>query len=133
MLSQTKETILFLYSLFDGTKTIELATVRAASLADARELVRQHVYDQNALQGATLQFQPVPDIGHGRPYVLKGWIEFEYEGQGAVRLEAGSCVPSAAGDPPPRARIQSGPRDARSGPPSRLRHGRSPVGGGGQI
>ena len=25
-------------------------------------------------------------------YVLKGWIEFEYEGQGAVRLEAGSCV-----------------------------------------
>ena len=24
--------------------------------------------------------------------VLKGWIEFEYEGQGAVRLEAGSCV-----------------------------------------
>ena len=25
-------------------------------------------------------------------YVLKGWIEFEYEGQGMVRLEAGSCV-----------------------------------------
>ncbi len=25
-------------------------------------------------------------------YVLKGWIDFEYEGQGAVRLEAGSCV-----------------------------------------
>lgn len=25
-------------------------------------------------------------------YVLKGWIEFEYKGQGAVRLEAGSCV-----------------------------------------
>ncbi|MBS0595778.1 MAG: cupin domain-containing protein [Proteobacteria bacterium] len=25
-------------------------------------------------------------------YVLQGWIEFEYEGQGAVRLEAGSCV-----------------------------------------
>ena len=25
-------------------------------------------------------------------YVLKGWIEFEYESQGAVRLEAGSCV-----------------------------------------
>ncbi len=25
-------------------------------------------------------------------YVLKGWIEFEYEGNGAVRLEAGSCV-----------------------------------------
>jgi mannose-6-phosphate isomerase-like protein (cupin superfamily) len=25
-------------------------------------------------------------------YVMKGWIEFEYEGQGVVRLEAGSCV-----------------------------------------
>ncbi len=25
-------------------------------------------------------------------YVLKGWIEFEYEGQGVVRLQAGSCV-----------------------------------------
>ena len=25
-------------------------------------------------------------------YVLKGWIAFEYEGQGVVRLEAGSCV-----------------------------------------
>jgi mannose-6-phosphate isomerase-like protein (cupin superfamily) len=25
-------------------------------------------------------------------YVLNGWIEFEYEGQGVVRLEAGSCV-----------------------------------------
>ena len=25
-------------------------------------------------------------------YVLKGWIEFDYEGQGRVRLEAGSCA-----------------------------------------
>jgi len=25
-------------------------------------------------------------------YVIKGWIEFDYEGQGRVRLEAGSCV-----------------------------------------
>jgi quercetin dioxygenase-like cupin family protein len=25
-------------------------------------------------------------------YILRGWIEFEYEGQGRVRLEAGSCV-----------------------------------------
>ena len=25
-------------------------------------------------------------------YILKGWIEFEYEGQGKIRLEAGSCV-----------------------------------------
>lgn len=25
-------------------------------------------------------------------YILKGWIEFEYESQGVLRLEAGSCV-----------------------------------------
>lgn len=25
-------------------------------------------------------------------YILKGWIEFDYEGQGKVRLEAGSSV-----------------------------------------
>jgi quercetin dioxygenase-like cupin family protein len=25
-------------------------------------------------------------------YVLKGWVEFEYEGQGVLRLEAGSSV-----------------------------------------
>jgi quercetin dioxygenase-like cupin family protein len=25
-------------------------------------------------------------------YILKGWIEFEYERQGVVRLEAGPCV-----------------------------------------
>ena len=25
-------------------------------------------------------------------YVLKGWIEFDYEGHGTVRLEAGSSV-----------------------------------------
>ena len=25
-------------------------------------------------------------------YILKGWIEFDYDGQGTVRLEAGSCV-----------------------------------------
>lgn len=25
-------------------------------------------------------------------YILTGWMEFEYEAQGVVRLEAGSCV-----------------------------------------
>ena len=25
-------------------------------------------------------------------YVLKGWVEFEYENQGVMRLEPGSCV-----------------------------------------
>ena len=32
----------------------------------------------------TLAFQMV--------YVLKGWVRFEYEGFGAVKLKAGSCV-----------------------------------------
>jgi quercetin dioxygenase-like cupin family protein len=32
----------------------------------------------------TLDFQMV--------YVLKGWVEFEYEGEGTVRMEAGTCV-----------------------------------------
>jgi quercetin dioxygenase-like cupin family protein len=31
-------------------------------------------------------------VGFQMVYVLKGWIEFEYEGQGVVRLVAGSCV-----------------------------------------
>ena len=31
-----------------------------------------------------VQFQAV--------YVLRGWVRFEYEGQGEVLLEAGSCV-----------------------------------------
>jgi quercetin dioxygenase-like cupin family protein len=34
-------------------------------------------------------------------YVLKGWVEFEYEGQGRVRLQAGSCVHQ-----PPRIRLR---------------------------
>ncbi|MCR9220731.1 MAG: cupin domain-containing protein [Alphaproteobacteria bacterium] len=25
-------------------------------------------------------------------YVLRGWVEFEYEGQGRMRLEPGACV-----------------------------------------
>lgn len=32
------------------------------------------------------------DLGFQMVYVLKGWVEFEYEGQGVVHLEAGSCV-----------------------------------------
>lgn len=32
------------------------------------------------------------DVTFQLVYVLKGWIEFEYEAQGVVRLEAGSCV-----------------------------------------
>jgi quercetin dioxygenase-like cupin family protein len=32
------------------------------------------------------------DVAFQLVYVLQGWIEFEYEGQGVVRLAPGSCV-----------------------------------------
>jgi quercetin dioxygenase-like cupin family protein len=48
--------------------------IRAAAGADFAG--RPHLHDT--------QFQFV--------YVLRGWVEFEYEGQGVVRLEAGSSV-----------------------------------------
>ncbi len=41
------------------------------------------------------KFSSQPHLHHTQfqlVYVLKGWIDFEYEGQGVVRLEAGSCV-----------------------------------------
>lgn len=41
------------------------------------------------------EFSSQPHLHHTAfqlVYVLKGWIEFEYEGQGVVRLDAGSCV-----------------------------------------
>lgn len=41
------------------------------------------------------EFSSQPHLHHTQfqlVYVLQGWIEFEYEGQGVVRLEAGSCV-----------------------------------------
>lgn len=51
--------------------------IRAATGSEGTEFVsRPHLH--------RTEFQLV--------YVLKGWIEFEYEGQGRVRLEAGSCV-----------------------------------------
>jgi mannose-6-phosphate isomerase-like protein (cupin superfamily) len=40
-------------------------------------------------------FSGMPHLHHTSfqlVYVLKGWIEFEYEGHGVVCLEAGSCV-----------------------------------------
>lgn len=46
-----------------------------------------------AAQGAAFSSQPhFHETSFQLVYVLKGWIEFEYEGQGSVRLEAGSCV-----------------------------------------
>ena len=41
------------------------------------------------------EFNGVPHLHHTEfqlVYVLKGWIAFDYDGQGEVRLEAGDCV-----------------------------------------
>ncbi|MGE5337043.1 MAG: cupin domain-containing protein [Gemmatimonadota bacterium] len=46
-----------------------------------------------AVPGATFEGRPhLHRTSFQFVYVLKGWIEFEYEGQGNVRLEAGSSV-----------------------------------------
>jgi len=46
-----------------------------------------------AVPGAGFSSQPhLHETQFQLVYVLKGWIEFEYQGQGSVRLEAGSCV-----------------------------------------
>ncbi len=51
-----------------------------------------------AAQGAEFSGQPhLHETTFQLVYVLKGWIEFEYEGQGIVRLEAGSCVHQPSG------------------------------------
>jgi len=46
-----------------------------------------------AADGADFSSQPhLHETEFQLVYIIKGWIEFEYEGQGKVRLEAGSCV-----------------------------------------
>jgi mannose-6-phosphate isomerase-like protein (cupin superfamily) len=55
------------------------------------ERVEAHVI--RAVPGAS--FSGKPHLHHTTfqlVYVLKGWIEFEYEGHGIVRLDVGSCV-----------------------------------------
>ena len=53
--------------------------------------VNAHVI--RAAAGAAFSGQPhLHELAFQMVYVLKGWIEFEYEGQGVVRLEPGSCV-----------------------------------------
>lgn len=53
--------------------------------------VQAHVI--RAAAGAEFSSQPhLHKTAFQLVYILKGWIEFEYEGQGVVRLEAGSCV-----------------------------------------
>ena len=46
------------------------------AVGDGMQTVNQHWHE--------LDFQLV--------YILKGWIEFDYQGVGEVRLEAGDCV-----------------------------------------
>ena len=59
------------------------------SCTDGR--VEAHVI--RAVPGAPFSGQPhLHHTTFQLVYVLNGWIEFEYEGQGVVRLEAGSCV-----------------------------------------
>jgi mannose-6-phosphate isomerase-like protein (cupin superfamily) len=46
-----------------------------------------------AVEGADFSGKPhLHETTFQMIYVLKGWIEFEYEGHGKVRLEAGSCA-----------------------------------------
>lgn len=46
-----------------------------------------------AIDGADFSGRPhLHDTEFQFVYVLQGWVEFEYEGQGTVRLEAGSSV-----------------------------------------
>ena len=53
--------------------------------------VEAHVI--RAVPGATFAGEPhLHRTTFQLVYVLKGWIEFEYEGHGIVRLETGSCV-----------------------------------------
>ena len=65
---------------------------RDLGIADATKgQVVAHVI--RAAKGAEFSGQPhLHRTEFQMVYVLKGWIEFEYEGQGIVRLEAGSCV-----------------------------------------
>ena len=50
--------------------------IRAVERSDPDEVQQWHVHD--------CTFQLV--------YVLNGWAEFEYEGQGVRRIEAGDCI-----------------------------------------
>jgi quercetin dioxygenase-like cupin family protein len=65
---------------------------RDLGLKDATE-GRAVAHVIRAAQGT--EFSSEPHLHHTSlqlVYILKGWVEFEYEGQGTVRLEAGSFV-----------------------------------------
>ena len=65
---------------------------RDLGIRDATEgRVVAHVI--RAVPGASFNGAPHRhDVTFQLVYVLKGWVEFEYEGQGVMRLEPGSCV-----------------------------------------
>ena len=55
------------------------------------ERVEAHVI--RAVPGSSFSGQPhLHHTTFQLVYVLKGWIEFEYEGHGIIRLDVGSCV-----------------------------------------
>lgn len=70
------------------------------SFFEYRDLGIQHAtggqFDAHVIRAAAgTEFSSRPhrhDTRFQLVYVLKGWIEFDHEGQGTVRLEAGSCV-----------------------------------------
>ena len=64
----------------DATKgRIGAHVIRAARIGPKKDRLKGSGSHTHALE-----FQMV--------YVLKGWVRFEYEGFGAVKLKAGSCV-----------------------------------------
>ena len=72
---------------FPNVTTIAEVAVKAATEGK----VDAHVI--RAAAGTEFSSQPhVHKTTFQLVYILNGWIEFEYEGQGVVRLEAGSCV-----------------------------------------
>lgn len=56
-----------------------------------RGKVMAHVIRARPGRGAKLE-RHVHALDFQMVYVLKGWVEFEYEGVGRVRLKKGSCV-----------------------------------------
>jgi hypothetical protein len=53
-------TILFLYTVLNGPKTVEVGHARAATMQEAREMLCRRMHERN-LRRATLQLQAVPD------------------------------------------------------------------------
>ena len=76
---------------FDGglRAFFEYRDLGIASASDGK--IGAHVIRATPGEGARPEWH-IHELDFQMVYILKGWIEFEYEGQGIVRLEAGSCV-----------------------------------------